>query len=123
MVRVTYVLDDSIAKRAGICAGDLLVAINGHEINDVLDYRFYLAEERVVLSLMRGGKTFVKKIILDNILPGDIYIKSREMQFQNETKRVVYLIHMEQKQDVVVVEMLQKLFPDRQHDFAITILK
>ena len=65
--------------------------------------------------------TFVKKIILDNILPGDIYIKSREMQFQNESKRVVYLIHMEQKQDVAVVEMLQKIFPDRQHDFAITI--
>ena len=65
--------------------------------------------------------TFIKKIILDNILPGDIYIKSREMQFQNESKRVVYLIHMEQKQDVAVVEMLQKIFPDRQHDFAITI--
>ena len=65
--------------------------------------------------------TFVKKIILDNILPGDIYIKSREMQFQNESKRVVYLIHMEQKQDVAVVELLQKIFPDRQRDFAITI--
>ena len=65
--------------------------------------------------------TFVKKIILDNILPGDIYIKSREMQFQNESKRVVYLIHMEQKQDVAVVEMLHKIFPDRQRDFAITI--
>ena len=65
--------------------------------------------------------TFIKKIILDNILPGDIYIKSREMQFQNESKRVVYLIHMAQKQDVAVVEMLQKIFPDRQHDFAITI--
>ena len=65
--------------------------------------------------------TFVKKIILDNILPGDIYIKSREMQFQNEIKRVVYLIHMDQKQDLTVVEMLQKIFPDRQHDFAITI--
>ena len=65
--------------------------------------------------------TFIKKIILDNILPGDIYIKSREMQFQNESKRVVYLIHMEQKQDVAVVEMLHKIFPDRQRDFAITI--
>jgi len=65
--------------------------------------------------------TFVKKIILDNILPGDIYIKSREMQFQNESKRVVYLVHMDQKQDVAVVELLQKLFPDRQRDFAITI--
>ena len=65
--------------------------------------------------------TFIKKIFLDNILPGDIYIKSREMQFQNESKRVVYLIHMEQKQDVAVVEMLHKIFPDRQRDFAITI--
>ena len=64
---------------------------------------------------------FIKNVILDNILPGDIYIKSREMQFQNESKRVVYLIHMAQKQDVAVVEMLQKIFPDRQHDFAITI--
>ena len=34
---------------------------------------------------------------------------------------MVYLIHMEQKQDVAVVEMLHKIFPDRQRDFAITI--
>ena len=65
--------------------------------------------------------TFIKKIILDNILPGDIYIKSREMQFQNEAKRVAYLIHMDQKQDVTVMDLLQKLFPDRQRDFALTI--
>ena len=65
--------------------------------------------------------TFIKKIILDNILPGDIYIKSREMQFQNEAKRVAYLIHMDQKQDVAVMDLLQKLFPARQRDFALTI--
>ncbi len=65
--------------------------------------------------------TFIKKIILDNILPGDIYIRSREMQFQNEAKRVAYLIHMDQKQDVAVMDLLQKLFPDRQRDFALTI--
>ncbi len=65
--------------------------------------------------------TFIKKIILDNILPGDIYIKSREMQFQNDAKRVVYLIHMDRKQDVAVMEMLQRLFPDRQRDFPMTV--
>ncbi len=64
---------------------------------------------------------FMKKIILDNILPGDIYIKSREMQFQNDAKRVVYLIRLEDRQGVAVVDMLQKMFPDRQKDFAITI--
>lgn len=65
--------------------------------------------------------TFVKKILLDNILPGDIYIKSREMHFSNDVKRVVYLIRMEERQDAAVIEMLQKLFPDKQKDFAVTI--
>ena len=30
---------------------------------------------------------FVKNVILDNILPGDIYIKSRELRFNNELAR------------------------------------
>ena len=65
--------------------------------------------------------TFIKKIILDNILPGDIYIKSREMQFQNDARRIVYLVHTDQKHDIAVLELLQKLFPDRQRDYALTI--
>lgn len=36
--------------------------------------------------------TFVKNIILDNILPGDIYIKSRELHFGNDVPRVVFLV-------------------------------
>lgn len=64
---------------------------------------------------------FVKRIILSNILTGDIYIKSREMHFQNEAKRVVYLIRLGERQDAQVVDALQRLFPDRQRDFAITI--
>ena len=35
---------------------------------------------------------FVKNVILDNILPGDIYIKSRELHFNNDASRVVFLI-------------------------------
>ncbi len=65
--------------------------------------------------------TFIKKIILDNILPGDIYIKSREMNFSSEAKRVVYLVRMDERQDAAVIEVIQRLFPDRQKDFAITV--
>ena len=62
MVTVTEVTPRSRAAKRGIRAGDVLLAINGHEIRDVLDYRFYLAEETVRLSLRRGEKTFEKKI-------------------------------------------------------------
>lgn len=65
--------------------------------------------------------TFIKKILLDNILPGDIYIKSREMNFSSDMRRVVYLVRMAERQDTAVIEVLQRLFPDRQKDFAITI--
>ena len=62
MVEITAVEPRSRAARCGIRAGDVLLAIGENEISDVLDYRFYLAEERVTLTLRRGGKTFRKKI-------------------------------------------------------------
>ena len=54
MVTITDVLPKSRAAKAGIRAGDILLSINGHEIRDVLDYRFYLTERDVTLSIHRG---------------------------------------------------------------------
>ncbi len=62
MVRITEVARRSRAARAGIRAGDALLSINAHEIADVLDYRFYLAEEQVTLSLQRGETSYTVTI-------------------------------------------------------------
>ena len=70
MVQITEVEAHSRAARCGIQSGDVLVAINGNEICDVLDYRFYLTEERVSLSLLRDGAPFevtLKKALYDDI--------------------------------------------------------
>ena len=58
MVRITEVKRRSLAARGGIRAGDLLVSLNGHEIGDVLDYHFYLADEEITLSLMRADEPY-----------------------------------------------------------------
>ncbi len=55
MTEISYVAPGSLAARAGVREGDILVAINGNNINDVLDYRFYLTERCLVLSLTREG--------------------------------------------------------------------
>ena len=55
MVKITDVEKGSRAEKCGILAGDVLVSINSNEINDVLDYRFYLTEKTVVLSFMHDG--------------------------------------------------------------------
>ncbi len=54
MIRIIGVEAASAAERAGIVAGDLLVAINGQTVIDVLDYRFLVTECRLSLSLLRG---------------------------------------------------------------------
>lgn len=53
MVRITQVLPHSPAYAAGIHTNDLLISVNGHEIRDVLDYRFYLTDTDIRLELVR----------------------------------------------------------------------
>ncbi len=65
MVEITGVLPHSRAARAGIAVGDILLEINAHRINDVLDYRFRLADEVVVLKLHRGPEIIEVKIKKD----------------------------------------------------------
>ena len=64
---------------------------------------------------------FIKNIILDNILPGDIYIKSKELRFDNETSRVVFLIRFQSKSEVVPYDIIQNMFPDKAHDYIISV--
>ena len=62
MVKITAVAEHSRAGRAGILVGDVLVSINDNEINDVLDYRFYLAEREITLGLLRDGEEYTVNI-------------------------------------------------------------
>ena len=43
---------------------------------------------------------FIKNVILDNILPGDIYLKSRELRFNSDVSRVCMLIKVTNQTDV-----------------------
>lgn len=62
MVKIESVEEGSLAARAGLLASDVLESINGNPIKDVLDYRFYLAERRLRLSVLRGEKKFTAVI-------------------------------------------------------------
>lgn len=64
---------------------------------------------------------FIKNVILDNILPSDIYVKARELHFNAEVNRVVLLMRLVAANDVSVFDVLRNLFPDRQKDFIFTI--
>lgn len=65
--------------------------------------------------------TFIKNIIMDNILPGDIYIKSRELHFDGDVPRLVMLVRQVENADVAAFDIIQGMFPDKQKDFVLHI--
>ncbi len=50
---VREVVPESPADRAGLQSGDLVRTINGHTIRDLVDYRFYIADEDLVIGFDR----------------------------------------------------------------------
>ncbi len=70
MVLITGVEKSSIAEKAGVRGGDYLIKINGHDVNDVLDYRFYITENKIILTLHREAELFeidIKKLQYEDI--------------------------------------------------------
>lgn len=55
---IAGVTPGSLAKRIGLKPGDELFSINGHPLRDVIDVRFYSAEERLELQVRRDGQEF-----------------------------------------------------------------
>ena len=67
----------------------MLLSINGNEINDVLDYRFYLNEKKLVLSLKTSeGKSklvMIKKDEFEDIgLEFETYLMDRQRSCKNK---------------------------------------
>ena len=65
--------------------------------------------------------TFVKNIIMDNILPGDIYIRAKELHFSTDVPRAVFLVRQVGHSDVATVDILSGMFPDKLQDFVLSI--
>ena len=65
--------------------------------------------------------SFIKNIILDNILPSDIYIKSKELHFDTDEPRVVLLIKFLNKTEVLPFDAVQNIFPDKNKDYVINV--
>jgi len=56
--KITKVLPDSIAEEIGFTVGDAIVAINGTQPRDLIDYQFLCADEILELEVLdTGGKT------------------------------------------------------------------
>jgi len=79
----------SAAAKAGICAGDTLIAINGNEIVDVLDYRFYQNDTSLEVAVIDKKENRVsyniKKAEYDELgLQFETYLMDKQRSCKNK---------------------------------------
>ena len=88
MVKIARVTKNSIAGKSGILPGDIIESINGNEINDVLDYRFYITEKKLNVDIIRGQEKLrvsIKKQQYDDIgLDFETYLMDEKHSCRNK---------------------------------------
>ena len=80
-----------------------------------------LNDAKIFYEEKHDRATFVKNIIMDNILPGDIYIRAKELHFSTAAPRAVFLVRQMGHSNVSTVDVLVGLFPDKLQDFVISV--
>lgn len=88
-VVIGEVIKGSAAYRAGIKAGDTLVSLNGEEIVDVLDYRFYQNDTKITVGFLNAKgrlktKTVKKKAEDELGLCFETYLMDKQHSCKNK---------------------------------------
>ncbi len=76
---------------------------------------------RIYFDEKNDKSNLIKNILIDNILPGEIYFKAKELGFISEAKRVVFLIEPEGNHDVSVFDVVRNMFPEKGKDYVISV--
>ena len=69
-MKINHIEIDSIAESIGLKKGDQLYSINGSRVKDIIDYRFKVADENIVIKVKQGEELIeyeIEKDIDDNL--------------------------------------------------------
>ncbi len=80
-----------------------------------------IAEAKSYYEEKYDRPSFVKNILTDNILPGDIYIHARELHITDDVPWAVFLVRQVGSSEMALLNMLRRLCPDKQKDLILSI--
>ena len=64
---------------------------------------------------------FIKNVLLENILPGDVHTKAHELNFGTGVLRVCFFVRVTSKTEESAFEIIKKFFGDKNKDFVVNI--
>ncbi|MBC8535595.1 PucR family transcriptional regulator [Feifania hominis] len=107
-----------------------ILTVSLNSIKQLYDEKYDVSNfvKNVILDNILPGDIYYKAKelhftgdILDNILPGDIYYKAKELHFTGDIPRIVYVIRCDSISEVSLFDSVQELFPDKNKDFVVSI--
>ncbi len=120
-----FTIDGKVCKRFFCGArSQFIVFVEGEDQEakryaDILSVS--LGELKVYYDEKYDRNSFMKNVILDNILPGDIFTKARELQFDMRAVRVCLLAKLVDKKNIPMFDVIQGLFFNKDKDFVIPL--
>ena len=84
-VKIKSVKKFSKCSLLGVSAGDMLISVDGNEIEDVLDYDFYMNDGKVTLEFLCGGKRKTVKTTKEKCgLEFETYLMDKQQGCKNK---------------------------------------
>ena len=88
MIKIQNIGNESLADKSGIMKNDHLVSLNGHTVNDLLDYYFYQSEEVLDVIYDRDGKRF--HIQIEKSFDEDIGLELEDFKLKSCSNNCVF---------------------------------
>ncbi|OGW56909.1 MAG: hypothetical protein A2Z09_04550 [Nitrospirae bacterium RBG_16_43_8] len=87
-VEIEEIMPGSVTEAEGLLPGDLLLSINGHRLNDAIDFMFYRNEHELNIGAVRKGKKMSIKVMPKET--GDIGIILRPFKIKRCTNNCIF---------------------------------
>ena len=55
-MKINHIEKDSIAESIGLKEGDQLYSIDGSRVKDIIDYRFKVSDDNIVIKVRQDGE-------------------------------------------------------------------
>jgi putative radical SAM enzyme (TIGR03279 family) len=87
-VEIETVMQGSAAEKEGLLPGDLLLSVNGHRLNDGIDFMFYRNEPELNIGAVRKGKKMSLKVLPKET--GDIGVTLKPFKIKRCTNNCIF---------------------------------
>jgi Regulator of polyketide synthase expression len=103
---------------------EFIVFVKGDDIGALKTAKLSAVSLSGILSLLGGQEdvtNFIKNVMLENIMPGDVYAKSRELHVANDNNLVVLVVKADNSADISLLDIVKTLFPEHKKNILFNL--